>query len=175
MLGVVEKKSSEEQVQDEVEVQVVKEGQKVLEADKVFDCPRCKKLWLCIDRSDANSSCYDCRWVSKVVSKVENGKNVRVPRDLQQHSPLEKAEKYDRYLSNLETARADTPSTPKLDTQTHLLPPLEDMTSEEWRANMGCETRLGGRLPHEVSEDPLGSRTPWCAPWCAPYTMVKMV
>ena len=145
----------------------------MFEAEEVFDCPSCKKLWLCTDGSDANSSCYDCRWVSKVVSKAENGKDVRVPRDLQQHSPLEEAGKSGRYLSNLETARADTSSTPKSDTQlsnlgtarvdtlstpksdtqTHFLPPLEDMASEEWRDNMGCETRLGGRLPHEVSED----------------------
>jgi hypothetical protein len=153
VLGVVGKKSSEEQVQDEVEVQVVKDGQKVFEAEKEFDCPRCKKIWLCTDGSDANRSCYDCRWVSKVVSKAENGEKARVPRDLQQHSPLEKAEKYDRYLSILETARANTPSTPKSDTQMHLLPPLEDMVAEGWRDSMGCETRLGGKLPHEVSED----------------------
>ena len=74
--SVVEINSSKEQVQDEVEVQVVKEGQKVFESEEVFDCPG-----------------------SKVVSKADNGKDVRVPRDLQQHSPLEKAEKYDRYMS----------------------------------------------------------------------------
>ena len=87
-----------------------------LTMEEVRDCVKCRKLWVCGNSSKEFDVCDDCRWVksvtsvnpapncvSSVVAQIEEKAKGIGPRNLQQHSLVDRRAKYNKYLSDLQT------------------------------------------------------------------------
>ena len=138
-----------------------------LTMEEVRDCVKCRKLWVCGNSSKEFDVCDDCRWVksvtsvnpvpncvSSVVAQIEEKAKGIGPRNLQQHSLVDRRAKYNKYLSDLQTQAlvVATPVNNESDEESFLAP-FKDMDQEADCKFIGCTTLLGGRPPCEASEE----------------------